>query len=181
MKFLYCLILGIFLFGCNESVESNLDSNNLDSKSYAGLEDVFLNTSEIKGDGKFVLIIFGLNSCKYCEKLKDDLKEFDELREFIKTNFNAYYVNLSYNKMHELTKNKETIKLNTQNLASLYKISPTPTLVFLTQNGEFITSIPSYLPPKKFEDVLNFIIKGSWKNKTQTQIQAMIQQTLMGS
>ena len=46
-------------------------AENRDKSSYAGLEDVFLDTKHINTDeNKLTLLIFSKNNCTYCDKLK---------------------------------------------------------------------------------------------------------------
>ncbi len=142
---------------------SSIESNDLDKKSYAGLEDVFADTSVIDPNNKYILMVFGANGCKYCEELKKDLKENQQIKDLIKQNFSAYYINLSYSKLHTLNFTQKQYTLSTAQLANFYGIYPTPTLVFATPKGETIISYPAYLPPKHFSALLHFVKDGEWK------------------
>ena len=68
----------------------------------------------------------------------------------------------------------------TRKLAEIYRIGPTPTLVFATKDGKTILTYPSYLPPKQFSALLDFIAQGSWQkaNGDDRQIATMLQQHL---
>lgn len=153
--------------GTNSSSQAIEESQNLDKKSYAGLEDVFQDTSVITPNGKYLMMVFSANGCPYCEKLKQDIKDHQDERDYIKKNFSAYYINMSYNKTHDFkigTKdNPIDKKFSTSELASLYKVNPTPTIVFSDNTGKTIFVFPGYMPYKRFMAMLEFVGNGVWK------------------
>ncbi|MFC3848091.1 SoxW family protein [Helicobacter baculiformis] len=153
--------------GSASSPQAIEKANNLDKQSYMGLEDVFLDTKTIAPNGKYMLLVFGKNGCSYCELLKQDIKKHNTLKDFIKANYSAYYINISYSKMHNFRvggahKNKE-FKLPTFELASIYDVSSTPTIVFANPDGKTIYELPGYMPYKQFLAVLEFVGKGLYK------------------
>lgn len=161
--------------GGNISQEQIQQADNLDKNSYAGLEDVFNDTSiiDIKPD-KQTLIIFGKNNCTYCEKLKDDIKQQDSLKELLQTHFNTYYVNVSYTKPHNLHFSTDS-KLDSQELIEHYvksPLRPTPTMVFVNEDGKSIFEIPGYLPLDSMIQVLSFIAQ----NKNDSNLSQKITQ-----
>ncbi|WP_104751123.1 SoxW family protein [Helicobacter salomonis] len=150
--------------GSSSSAQALEEANNLDKQSYAGLEDVFSDTKNIAPNGKYMLLVFGKNGCSYCELLKEDIKKHEVLRNFIKAHYSAYYINISYSKMHSFKvggvhHNKE-FKLPTSELASIYDVGSTPTIVFANPDGKTIYELPGYMPYKQFLAVLEFIGKG---------------------
>ncbi|MBR2495084.1 thioredoxin fold domain-containing protein [Helicobacter sp.] len=171
------------LCGCKDSENTTLQANDLDKKTYAGLEDVFLDTGVIETKGKYMLLVFGANGCTYCENLKSDIKAQLNLREKLK-DFSAYYINTSYSKLHTFRIGEGAMlqehSIPTRKLAEIYRIGPTPTLVFATKDGKTILTYPSYLPPKQFSALLDFIAQGSWQkaNGDERQIATMLQEHL---
>lgn len=165
------------LNNCDDKSTQQINSNELDKNSYAGLEHIFNDTKEISPNGKYMLLIFGANGCKYCEMLKKDIKQDKALQKTIGEDFSAYYINLSYAKIHnfkigdsqssEKSKTKEQsikeVKLPTKKLAQIYAISPTPTIVLANAEGQTILQYPSYLPPVQFRALLGFITSGKWR------------------
>lgn len=143
------------------------EANNIDKQSYAGLEDVFLDTKTITPNGKYMLLVFGKNGCAYCELLKKDLKQYRVLKDFIKQHYSAYYINISYTKMHEFKigtkKMPKDVVLSTSQLAQVYDVSSTPTIVLADSNGKTIYELPGYMPHKQFLAVLEFIGNGLYK------------------
>lgn len=164
-----CSIVGIFmclvLIGCkdgdisishgdNNTSELNDKLNNIDVASYEGLEDIISNNSHIESETKPIMLIFGVNNCKYCEKLKQDMRDNKALHDFIKDNFVTYYVNTSYSKNHEISYMKKTI--NTDDLARYYGAVKTPLVLWLEPDGTKILRLDGY-DPNFFNAMLLFI------------------------
>lgn len=147
--------------GDNLTHEHIQEAESLDKASYAGLEDVFLDTKHIASfDNKLPLLIFGRNNCIYCEKLKDDIKDDPSLKKILQERFSPFYINMSYTKKHKLTLGDTDSILNTNALADMFfssTLRPTPTLIFLNQQGEVLYRLPGYLPNNELLKVLSFI------------------------
>ncbi len=187
-KFLSVLLLiSLFLNACKSSNKDKLDENllssgaqsskelnderdNIDKKSYAGLEDIFSDTKFISPNNKYMLLVFGRNGCSYCERLKNDLKDVKELHDHVKDHFSAYYINMSYPKTHNFKvgdkdKNDEKeIKMSTEELAQIYAVQSTPTIVLSDKTGKTIYELPGYMPSTQFLAVLEFIGNGKYQD-----------------
>lgn len=173
----FCALLALnaaLLSGCKDEASQSIDSSDLDKNSYSGLEHIFKDTKEISPDGKYMLLIFGANGCKYCENLKNDIKQDKALQKTIGEDFSAYYINLSYAKIHNFKIAQEStpnttqkgikeVKLPTKKLAQIYAVSPTPTIVLSSKEGQTILQYPSYLPPAQFMALLDFITSEKWR------------------
>ena len=167
-------------FGCNDDNEVRISqgaalnekhieqAENLDKESYAGLEDVFLDTKTIQGqEGKITLLIFGKNHCTYCDKLKDDIKNNTSLKSILQSHFLPYYINISYTKNHHLQfQNAPESTLSTS------------TLIFLTPTGEVIYELPGYLPSKELSALLKYMQSQKWKGKDKDTISLEINESL---
>lgn len=165
-----CAFVFVAFSACSQEKQESeeIAANELDTKTYAGLEDVFSSTNTIETKGKYMLLIFGANGCKYCENLKDDIKQTQALKDELKAHFTSYYINTSYSKLHtfkvgEGAEAKEHA-IPTRKLAEIYRIGPTPTLIFADKDGRSILAYPAYLPPKQFQALLGFIASGTWKS-----------------
>lgn len=191
-------IICIFFFGCKDSgvnsqsfssgkeVSSEVQelSQNIDKKSYQGLEDLFLDTNTIKTDGKYLLLIFGKNNCSYCEKLKDDLKQSQDLRTYIKENFSPYYINVSYDKKHHFKLNvdnevKEVDIMTSQLSSSIYRVFSTPMIVFGDESGKTIFEIPGYIPKDKLLKVLELVVSKKWQKVADTKERTKVLQNIL--
>lgn len=177
---------GIIFLGCNDEGEVKVSqgsntqksqieqAESLDKASYAGLEDVFLDTKNIFADkNKVTLLVFGKNNCVYCDKLKDDIKDNATLKNMLQSQFVPYYINTSYSKVHNLTFGDSKTSLNTAALTESYVKSPmrpTPTLVFLDFQGKKIYELPGYIPSSQLLILLEYMQSHSWENKKEEQI-----------
>lgn len=200
--FVWILALGasaIGFAGCksDDKIDSSVISNgtqvsqtmqeenqDLDKKSYAGLEDVFKDTKLITPEGKYMMMVFGANGCTYCEKLKEDIKNVVQMRQYIKDNFSAYYINMSYSKMHDFKvgtpNDPKEIRFSTSQLAQIYNIRPTPTIVFASTDGKTILEFPGYIPAPQFNAMLKFIGEGEWKKaKDQKELRVLLQEYIL--
>ncbi|PAF48785.1 hypothetical protein BKH43_07735 [Helicobacter sp. 13S00401-1] len=140
---------------------------NIDEKSYAGLTHVFKPTSDIKTDDKPTVLIFGQNNCYYCDKLKKDIKEDKPIQDYMAKDFSAYYINISYTKTHdvEFLNNK---KIDTLNLARMYNVAGTPSLIFASKTGATVLRVPGYVSQEVFINALNFTKDESLWEKAST-------------
>lgn len=171
----------VFSTQSNISKEELHKAQNLDKTSYSGLEHVFLDTSKIYSNNKYVMLIFGKNNCQWCDRLKDDIKEDKKTQDIMLKSFNSYYINLSYSKQHLIDFDGKTNTIDTPTLAMQYNIRPTPTIVFLDKKGSPIIIYPGYLPQEQFRVFLNFISSGEYLNaKNQKQMQEMLREKLQG-
>lgn len=140
--------------GDNNTSKLNERIDNIDVASYEGLEDVISNNVHIESATKPIMLIFGVNGCKYCEILKQDMRNNQNLNKLIKDNFVTYYINTSYSKNHEVGYMKKTI--NTDDLARYYEAVKTPLIVWVEPNGTKILRLDGY-DLKYFNAMLNFI------------------------
>lgn len=115
---------------------------NIDMESLQGLQDVFHNNVEIKSENKPIMIIFGNNSCKYCEELKHEIRTNDALKKYIQSNVTAYYINTSYSKNHSVEYLGKS--MDTDSLSRFYNLSNTPLVLFLEPNGDLIAKMVGY-------------------------------------
>lgn len=189
MKQIYKIlfVFTLFFIGCDEQkIDSTILSKgsqmsqeaidlakNFDKESYKDLADLFLDTSEIDFS-KEVFIVFGKNQCKYCDMLKDEIKKNPALQETLKTHFNPYYINISYNKTHNFipqkdsnadsTKNAEstqdsTKQISTENLAHIFGVSSTPMIAFLDKNMNIKYIYPGF--SLQIQEMLNSVISSN--------------------
>ena len=165
----FIVLFGLLFVSCNDNkIDSSLISSgsvmdskareaekNLDKGSYADVSDVFLDTNEINFD-KDVLIVFSKNNCKYCDSIKDIVKKDENLKQTIKDNFNAYYINTSYLKTHLINLNNRQSKINTSDFAQIFAVDFTPSIVFLNKNGDVKYLFPGFTP--RFKDMILDVI-----------------------
>ncbi len=126
---------------------------------------VFKDGADIDPRGKPMLLVFGQPQDPYTQKLQQDVAKNAELAAALEKDVTPIYIDATSNKRHKFFHNGEAMDVDTKTLVSIYHIDATPTLIFTDEKGKTIFSIPSYLPPKKFEPVLRFIHEGLWRGK----------------
>lgn len=148
--------LDIISKGSPSSKESKEASQNIDKNSYKEILPYLRDNAVIESDGKKgILLMFGSNQCKYCDKLKEEIQDNSTISELIKDDFFSYYINISYQKTHRF-KDQE---IDTQILEEGYGIRSTPTLIFLNPKGEMIFKIVGFMGGEKLRVALEFISK----------------------
>ncbi|TBR80849.1 thioredoxin [Campylobacter novaezeelandiae] len=160
IKKILCGLFILFLYACNdEQINKNILSNNsalskeqlehsnsLDINSYKEIAIFFKdNQNIIFDDKKPTFIIFSSNNCKYCNKLREEIKEDKKLQDKLRKDYNSYYINISYQKIHNINKQKQT----TQDLIQNYDIQSTPTLIFFNSSGKMLLNYPGLMGAKR--------------------------------
>ena len=99
---------------------------------------------------KKVFISFYADWCTFCEKMEKETFSKKDVVNFVNENFVAIHVNSD--------KEVET--------ARKYFVRGLPMTWFMDPDGEKISSIPGYIPPDMFMQVLNFVHSDSYKSMT---------------
>ncbi|MFQ6343046.1 SoxW family protein [Campylobacter sp. VTCC 70190] len=170
------LILGfaVLLFcACNdEKIDANIlskgtqttekykqDSSSLDLNSYKEIAEFFKDNQNIVFSKKPVLIVFSANNCIYCDKLKREIQNDKKIHNILKNEYNSYYINTSYHKIH----NYNNKKISTEELSKEFNIDATPTLVFFTPEHKTLLIYPGFMSAKRL--VLTMEILKDEKNQ----------------
>ncbi|MFO7964160.1 MAG: DUF255 domain-containing protein [Desulfobacterales bacterium] len=134
-------ILLILMSACSESVSSN---ERVKWHSY----DAGMRQSE--AEGKNVLISFYADWCTFCEKMEKETFKEPAIAKFLNENFIS-------------------IKVDTEKEAEVarkYFVRGLPMTWFLEPGGEKISSLPGYIPPEMFLQILKYIHSGSYEEMT---------------
>lgn len=183
------LFIGIALVSCKDNnIDSSIISSgtkmsesamqasqNLDKESYKEILNVVLDNNNISFD-KDVLIIFGKNDCTYCDMLKSYIKTNADLQNMLKNDFNSYYINTSYDKVHNIIFGDKKVSISTSDLASMFGIDLTPTMVFFSKNAKVKYMFPGFSP--KINDVVKSVISKKDAMGNYTDIDKKIQKLL---
>lgn len=137
--------------------------NNLDRASYAELEGIIKDNRTIDPEGKYLMIIFGVNGCLYCDQLKKTIKNSEEIRDKLKQNFAPYYINFSYIKPHQFVMNLTPKPIITTDLVRIYRVGPTPMIIFANQDSQTIFTHTGAIDEKQLLAMLDFVASQEWK------------------
>ena len=127
--------------------------------------DVFKDSANISPNDKYMILIFGTNTCPYCMKLKEDISKSEELRNKLKNDYSSYYLKTHENLRHKLYHEKESMDVDTKTMISIYGIKGTPTIIFADKNGKAIFIVPGYMPLNQFLVSMDFVESKLWEGK----------------
>lgn len=99
---------------------------------------------------KKIFLSFYADWCTFCAKMEKETLKNPGVVKFLNENFICIRVNTE----------KE------ENIARKYFVRGLPMTWFLEPNGDKISSLPGYLPPEMFMQILRFIQTESYKKMT---------------
>jgi thioredoxin-related protein len=163
-KMLLAGILPIFIIGCSDSSKTKV----MEEKPTIKIEtknSVFQDTAKIDPNGKYMVLVFGTNTCPYCMKLKEDIFKSKEFQKRLKNDFSSYYFKTHENLRHKLFHENEFMDVDTKTMVSIYGVNGTPTIIFTDKNGKAVIMVPGYMPTKQFLATMNFMDSKKWEGK----------------
>lgn len=104
-------------------------------------------------NGKKVLIYGNARWCTYCKKMEKEVFALDEVQD--KTEADFYPVWLDIESEDSLSFRGNT--MTHRELAQGFRITGTPTFIFLDSEGEVIAGQPGYIPEEMYLNILEFV------------------------
>ena len=129
------------------------------------VNDVFQDTAKIGPKDKYMVLVFGTNTCPYCMKLKEDVYQSKEFQSRLKNDFSSYYLKTHENLRHKLFHENEYMDVDTKTMISIYGVAGTPTIIFTDKNGKAVIMVPGYMPTKQFLATMDFMESKNWEGK----------------
>ena len=129
------------------------------------VNEVFKDTAKIGPNGKYMVLVFGTNTCPYCMKLKEDIFQSKEFQARLKNDFSSYYLKTHENLRHKLFHENEFMDVDTKTMISIYGVAGTPTIIFADKNGKAVIMVPGYMPTKQFLATMDFMESKKWEGK----------------
>ncbi|AJC87755.1 SoxW family protein [Campylobacter insulaenigrae] len=169
IKILLLAAINLCFIACFDNKGNDIKQSNVDVQSYKDVAYLFKDNTQIQNDDKNILIIFGANDCIYCEKLKKEILQDQNLQDQIKNDFSSYYINISYKKIHTIKRN-HTSDLSTTELSNLYNINATPTIVILNKKAKTMFNYPGFISAKQLNIIMNFLNKDEVQNLNELEI-----------
>ena len=127
------------------------------------ISSITQDNAKISSKGKYALIIFESSTCKYCDQLKDDILENEDLKSRLTNDFSTYSLSIDENRMHLLEHQGEMSQVDTKTLIDIYGVQATPTLIFTDKQTKSILIVPGYMEPEQFKVTLDFIESKRWE------------------
>ncbi|MEZ4700640.1 MAG: thioredoxin fold domain-containing protein [Rhodothermales bacterium] len=113
--------------------------------------------------GKALLVDVYATWCPWCAKMQDSVYTQDRIRSYVAEHFVTARLNVE---KEDDQINFKGYTLNSAELASGFGAEATPTTVFLTSTGDYITRLPGYLDADGFMHVLRYIGTEAYKHKS---------------
>jgi thioredoxin-related protein len=107
-------------------------------------------TRTAEKEGKKIFLSFYADWCTFCAKMDKETLKNPDIVKFLNENFISVRVN---------TEKEEEV-------ARKHFVRGLPMTWFLEPNGDKISSLPGYIPPEMFMQILQFINTGSYKQMT---------------
>ncbi len=102
---------------------------------------------------KLVMVDVYTDWCVWCKRLDHDVYPSPAVQTALKTYFAATKINAESQDLHAF----EGKEVTGRQLANTWNVTGYPTILFLDSNGSVIESIPGYVPPKDFAQILTYM------------------------
>jgi len=132
------------------------------NKTSSNLNGIFLDSDTLAPNNKKMIIIFDNDGCKYCDILKNDIKNDKNINQKLRK-FSAYKLNVSEDKSYNLFFDGSVRKFHISELRSLFRANGTPTIVFFDEKSDLLLRLPGYLPAKTFNMILDFVLQEQYE------------------
>ena len=120
-----------------------------------------LDAAEVSG--RPVLVDVYASWCPWCQKLQSEVYAEENVKEYLTENFETARLNIEDK---ELVIQFKGYELNSSELAAGLGAEGTPTIVFLTSEGDYITRVPGFIDANEFNHVLRYISSGSYRSES---------------
>ena len=113
--------------------------------------------------GRPILIDVYAPWCPWCSKIQSDVYPVPEIQSYLEKNFEISRLNIDDT---ESTVEFKGYTLTSAELASGLGAQATPTTVFLTAKGDYITRAPGYVEADDFILILKYIGSGAFESES---------------
>ena len=146
----YFLLLILSLFSISAFAQDDPQSDPLKMFDWKPLKEAQELAAE---NDKKVLIYGNARWCTYCKKMEKEVFALEEVQE--KTDKHFYPVWLDIDSKDSLSFRGNT--MTHRQLATGFRITGTPTFIFLDSDGEVIAGQPGYIPEEMYLNILEFV------------------------
>ncbi|MCB0720536.1 MAG: DUF255 domain-containing protein [Bacteroidetes bacterium] len=125
--------------------------------------------NEGSSSDKKVLVDIFAPWCSWCAKMQKEAYMDEEVLSYLREHFVAARLDIS---VENDTLTYSGMQLPSAYLAAGFGAEGTPTTVFLTASGDYITRLPGYASPSDFLSVLKFIASDSYLTQSYEEFSA---------
>lgn len=119
--------------------------------------------SEAAESGKHVILVMEMNGCPYCYKLVQENFATAPYRDFIQEHFDVIALNTKGDREVAVT---EEMSMSEKELAELYQVRFTPTVVFLDASNRPVARVSGYRNRDDFKVVLDYVQERAYLQQT---------------
>ncbi len=151
----FFVFLTVFLIinGCSKGSSKSSQSSSNENSSVVRIET----------HNKPTMLIFDVQGCTYCQKLRNDLKNNPGVKK-LSGEMSVYRIDAAREKTYIIPHNGKTLKTDTKGLEYIYGFrGSTPYIVMTDKNFKTVLKIPGYMKPAMFEKALKFVLTKAYK------------------
>lgn len=105
---------------------------------------------------KLVLVDVYTDWCGWCKRMDRDVYSRADVRDYLAKNF----VTIRLDAESGQTAPYQGKKYSERSLASAFRVSGYPTILFLRSGGDHMVSVPGYVEPQRFLKILRYVAEG---------------------
>ena len=106
--------------------------------------------------GKRLMIIFTQPGCPYCNALVERNLSQKDIEQKVRKNFDSIALNMWGDREVTFTDGKTYTE---KTISEKLKVQFTPTVLFFNEQGKIILRLNGYIPPRRFNVALDYVIK----------------------
>ncbi len=111
---------------------------------------------EAAKNGKRLMIIFTQPGCPYCNAFVERNLSQKNIEQKVRKNFDSIALNMWGDREVTFTDGKQYTE---KTISEKLKVQFTPTVLFFNEQGKIVLRLNGYLPPRRFNVALDYVIK----------------------
>jgi thioredoxin-related protein len=139
----------------------------------AWFKNSFLDIAEDVGEaaeaGKHVILVMEMEGCPYCYKMIKDNFANAPYRDFIQEHFEVIALDTKGDREVAVT---EEMSMSEKEVADLYQVRFTPTLIFLDASNRPVARVSGYRNLEDFKVVLDYVHERAYRHQTLSEYAA---------
>lgn len=125
--------------------------------------DLAEDVSEAADADKHVILVMEMNGCPYCYKLVQENFATAPYRDFIREHFDVIALNTKGDREVAVT---EDMSMSEKEVADLYQVRFTPTLIFLDESNRPVARVSGYRNLDDFKVVLDYVQERAYREQS---------------